>query len=124
MIDWDSVKHFKPEEFDSRDAPGSASNVMSPHLVRTLDTMRSNLGFPLVIASGYRTPSHNEFVGGKDLSAHLSGDAADIKAFRGDTKFKIVSEAIYLGIRRIGIGKDFIHLDVSPSLPSPSIWTY
>jgi len=35
-----------------------------------------------------------------------------------------VAAAIRNGIRRIGIGKSFVHVDNDASLPNPTIWLY
>jgi uncharacterized protein YcbK (DUF882 family) len=117
------MKYFKLSEFDSPDLSGSGGRMNEAFLC-LLDDIREDAGFPFRINSGFRTPEHNELVGGKPSSAHLKGLAADINATTGEQKFKIVQEAIYKGVKRIGIGKTFIHLDIDESLPNPSIWLY
>jgi uncharacterized protein YcbK (DUF882 family) len=117
------LRYFKVEEFDSADLPGSG-RVMDRSFLYTLDVTRDFAGIPFIINSGYRTPSHNEAVGGKPNSAHLKGLAADISAPDSKSKFLIVQAALKVGIDRIGIGKDFVHLDIDSELPNPCIWTY
>ena len=51
-------KYFTYEEFDSPDVQGSGQ-MMSKKLISILDSIREELGTPLRITSGYRTPSHN-----------------------------------------------------------------
>lgn len=119
---WDSV-HFKSEEFDSPDAPGSGVN-MDMAFVRKLDRLRDEVGRPVSIHSGYRTSEHNAKVGGVDASAHETGHAADLHAPTGKDKFEILGAAIRLGFRRIGIGNSFIHIDDSLSHPQDVCWTY
>ncbi len=46
-------------------------------LCQRLEEARKKLGKPMVITSGYRTPSHNKAVGGAPKSYHLKGMAAD-----------------------------------------------
>ena len=70
-------KYFTYEEFDSPDVQGSGQ-MMSEDLILILESVRNELGKPVVITSGYRTPAHNEKVGGKPNSSHLKGLAADI----------------------------------------------
>lgn len=43
-----------------------------------LDPLRSRIGRPIIITSGYRSQRVNELVGGSKTSQHLSGKAADI----------------------------------------------
>jgi uncharacterized protein YcbK (DUF882 family) len=117
------MKYFKPEEFDSPDWEGSGVH-MNKDFLETLDSMREVARIPFVITSGYRTPAHNRKVGGKSNSAHLRGYAADISAAQGFQKYAILQAALLLGIRRIGIGTNFVHVDMDPALPQPTIWTY
>ena len=117
------MKYFTISEFDSPDQDASGRN-MDPHFLDLLDEIREEAGIPFVINSGFRTPLRNQIDGGKGDSAHLKGKAADVAAPSGTEKFLIVQAALVKGIKRIGIGKTFIHLDVDETLPSPVIWTY
>lgn len=52
-----------------------------PVLIRTaqgLERIRSLVGKPLRVNSGYRSKAVNDAVGSKDTSQHLKGEAADI----------------------------------------------
>lgn len=50
-------------------------------LVQTvLDPLRKELGVPIRVTSGYRSPEVNAAVGGSRTSRHMLGLAADIKA--------------------------------------------
>lgn len=123
MIDWDCIHYFKLAEFSSPDEPGSGRN-MSQGFVEKLDQLREDIGLPLRINSGYRTPAHNREVGGKRNSAHRQGLAADIQCAQAKKRFLIIEAACRLGFRRIGIGKTFIHLDNSERLPGGVLWLY
>lgn len=123
LDDWKKIKHFAQHEFDSPDAPGSGVN-MHFDFVQTLDTLRKQLGFPLVITSGYRTYAHNLEVGGVSSSAHTDGWAADLAITSSSQRFRIISTALSLSITRIGVGARFLHLDMDPHLPPNVIWTY
>ena len=124
MIDFfDSIKHFKPQEFDDPTLPGSSSN-MSPEFVRLLDQLRDKLGYSLRINSGFRTEEHNKQVGGKPNSAHTNGVAADIFCDTSQLRFDVVKVALELGFKRIGIGENFVHLDLSFDLPQAVLWLY
>ena len=39
-------------------------------------------------------------------------------------RFMIIDAALRLGFKRIGIGKDFIHLDIDRGKATQVIWTY
>ena len=47
---------------------------------KVLEPLRAAYGKPITVSSGYRCPALNKAVGGKDTSAHLRGDAADLQA--------------------------------------------
>jgi len=44
-----------------------------------LDPLREHLGKPVRVTSGYRSPAVNTKIGGSKTSAHLTGEAVDIK---------------------------------------------
>lgn len=44
-----------------------------------LDPLREHLGRPVRVTSGYRTAQVNARIGGSKTSAHMSGEAVDIK---------------------------------------------
>lgn len=103
---------------------GCSLQDMQQDFMRLLDECRSLAGIPFVLTSAYRSPEHNAQVGGVGGSAHTKGRAADIKAYNGTTRWKIVSAAMRVGFRRIGIGNGFVHLDNDDTLPNPVIFTY
>lgn len=115
--------NFNSREFDSKDLPGSGIN-MSSDLITRLQAMRSYLGMPIVIKSGFRTVAHNRRVGGKATSAHLTGQAVDITCIGSNERFHILQAAFYAGFDRIGVQNSFIHLDVSSTLPQGVLWLY
>ena len=117
-------KYFSYSEFDSKGAPGSGREHMSEEFILTLDKIRECAGFPFVITSGYRTPEHNAAVGGVPGSSHTKGLAVDISAPTTAMKDKIVACAAANGIKRIGYGRSFIHLDVDLDKPQYAIWGY
>lgn len=122
-MNWESIKHFVPAEFDSPDAPGSGQNMRFAFL-KKLDTVRDIAGIRLDVDSGFRTPKHNADVGGEPGSEHLVGGAADIRAIASRTRFLILNAALCVGFKRIGIGDTFVHLDDSTTLDQQVVWLY
>ena len=65
------------KEFACKD--GSQVVFIDSHLVSILDILRNEVGKPVIINSGYRTPERNKAVGGAKYSYHMRGMAADIR---------------------------------------------
>ncbi len=112
----DLSAHFSSGEFidrrtgERRDPP--------EELLRLLERIRALRPGPLVIVSGYRSPSTNALVGGAPRSRHLQGDAADIPAGRATA-----AEALRCGAVGIGVSDGWVtHVDVRPGWPVQ--WRY
>lgn len=70
-------QYFKVREFACKDS--SQVVFIDSYLVSILDILRSKVGKPVYINSGYRTPTRNKAVGGAKYSYHMRGMAADIR---------------------------------------------
>lgn len=70
-------QHFKVKEFACKD--GSQVVFIDEYLVSILDILRNQIGKPVVITSGYRTPEWNKKCKGAKYSYHMRGMAADIR---------------------------------------------
>lgn len=98
---------------------------LKPEFVTLLDKMRGECGFPFKITSGLRTQAQNDALQGSvSDSAHLTGYACDLAINDSLKRFKLVSMALNNGITRIGIGKDFVHIDLAQDKVKNVIWTY
>jgi len=117
------VKNFTHAEFDSPDSTDSGSN-MDDSFLRMLDSAREVAGTPFRINSGFRTPKHNEKVGGSENSSHLRGFAADIHVTSNSTRYVILEALFNVGFNRIGVADTFIHVDADPIKTKNIIWTY
>tara|TARA_R110000824_G_scaffold621_1_gene3861 strand:- start:550 stop:999 length:450 start_codon:yes stop_codon:yes gene_type:complete len=120
-----NIKHFKLSEFDCPSDSGSGENMCLSFLAK-LDEARELAGVPFKINSGYRTPKHNTKVGGVKNSSHtnIPCNAADIHIKDSSCRYKIIQSAIKVGFKRIGIGKNFIHLDTDKNKSQDIIWHY
>jgi uncharacterized protein YcbK (DUF882 family) len=99
---------------------------LHPDLFAILLQLERRMGFDLTINSGYRTPEHNEAVGGVKDSEHMDDPAraADVFCRRSVTRYQMLKELFAMGVRRIGIGQTFIHVGISPDLPLDVAWHY
>lgn len=121
-------KYFNLYEFRSPDDDGSGEKMV-PEFIALLDKAREAAGMPFKITSGYRTWEHNSHLiamgyKASPNSSHLKGLAADISATSSAQKYAIVTALLSVGFNRIGIGANFIHVDMDDSKPSNLIWTY
>lgn len=118
-------RYFQASEFKCKcgraDCPAPR---VSDALMERLDRVRMRVGYALYVSSGVRCEKHNADVGGERDSEHMIGTGADILADSGRQKFELVRAALDEGFRRIGIGKNFVHLGVSQQHPQDVIWQY
>ncbi len=103
------AESFHLREFQCKD--GSHQVVLHSELLRRLQDLRSALGRPVIINSGYRNPGHNARVGGSPDSFHQRGMAADI-VVRGLPSAKLGAVAREAGFRGIGTYSSFVHVNV------------
>lgn len=104
-------QHFKVREFASKD--GSQVVFIDSYLVSILDILRNQVGKPVYINSGYRTPTRNKEVGGAKYSYHMRGMAADIRV-KGMTAKQIANKLNAIIPEECGIivYKSWVHFDV------------
>lgn len=110
-IDRPVSEHFNLREFRSRD--GANQLVLSRVLVDMLQQLRDEVGKPIRINSGYRTPQHNARVGGAEASQHMYGAAADISV-DGITPQQLAKIARDVGFPQAGlfVYPTHLHVDV------------
>lgn len=134
------TEHFSVEEFARRARPGTKFDTEVPYppswvdvrlrrLCETLEVIRSAVGHPLIIGSGYRDPAYNSYIGGARSSQHMNGRAADITV-KGvkldatalhDLVLRLYNEKKLPYLRGLGFypprdGKGgFVHVDVRPT---------
>lgn len=73
---WDSIKHFKKDEFTCK--CGCGLNNIQLEVVKIADEVREHFGSPAIVTSGTRCEKHNKEVGGVSNSRHLNGKAIDM----------------------------------------------
>lgn len=74
--------NFSLSEFRSKCGGGFPPLVLRniQELALALQIIRNELRVPITITSGYRSPEHNQKIGGAQNSMHTKGLAADFKA--------------------------------------------
>lgn len=89
---------------------------LKPSLVRVLKTIESHYGRPMVVTSGYRSPSHNRQARGAKNSLHMYCAAADVQ-IAGVGKWELARYARSMSGRG-GVGTychtESVHIDVGP----------
>jgi uncharacterized protein YcbK (DUF882 family) len=114
-------KYFKDKEFACK--CGCGGNI-KPELLKKLHTARGKAQVPFHINSGYRCESYNlSLPKHSKTSSHLKGLAVDISAKDGATREKILSALFGVGFKRVGIDKEFIHVDIDKDKTN-SCWVY
>lgn len=108
---WKLTDHFDVFEFQCHCAyPECDITYVDSDLVDYLEKKRADLGgVPIKIMSGFRCTRHNNAVGGKAGSSHLTGKAADIQV-KGVLPSKV--QDICEDADGLGRYKTFTHVDV------------
>ena len=115
--------HFKPNEFECKcGACDMGLKDMDLDLIKKLDLARSIAKTPFTVNSAVRCPSHNANSNGSETSAHLTGNAVDIRCKDSHKRFLIIDALIKAGFNRIGVYDTFIHVDNDCSKSARVVW--
>lgn len=113
------TKNFNREEFDCRDGTIVPDSLLPniQELADNLQVLRDDIGEPLHVNSGYRTPTYNKKIGGASDSQHKKAKAGDItaKSFTPKQLAARIEKLIKAGEMKqggIGIYPGFVHYDV------------
>lgn len=120
------TKHFYLNEFLCPCCSSYSDFEHIDRLAKVLEEIRKIIREPIIINSASRCWEHNKKVGGAFDSAHLRDLAADIKIKDSHYRFKLISAALKVGITRLGIGDNFIHIDLDTRHVKPRqvVWVY
>ena len=112
--------NFSPEEIACR---GTGKLVIVEKAMDMLQALRTKLGKPLIVNSGYRSPAHNRAVGGAPNSQHPKAKAFDISMSNHDPiAFEAAARAV--GFTGFGfyVASDFMHIDIGPAREWGTRW--
>lgn len=110
---------------------GCGQMMMQDEFMRKLVILRTQLGFPLPVSSGYRCPTHNTNISSTGPSGpHTTGRAVDI-AIHGMNAYRLIQAALEshaftgIGVHQKGPYKGrFVHIDDLDNSTRPWIWSY
>lgn len=135
MTDERLSRHFDWHELCPRGVPSDPNVVAALQRLadHVLDPIREAVRSPIIVTSGYRSPAHNEAVGGAKDSYHVRGMAADITSgYARWTPIELAKVAcqisalgglgLYAPVNRMG---SFIHVDTRPRVRGKiTTWYY
>ena len=96
----------------------------APLLLSMLDTARQLYGKPIYLTSACRCKLHNALSGGSATSSHMDGMAVDIRCSNDADRFLLLEALWTAGFQRIGVRKDFIHVDIDHRKNAERLWLY
>lgn len=115
------MNYFKMSELECPCGCGLFN--MEPSFIALLNETRAKYGKAMRITSGCRCENHNNKIGGKPESWHLSGLAVDVAVNEPSARAKLIGAAFDLGWRGIGVAHTFVHLDMG-TRPTRLVWLY
>lgn len=113
------TENFWLSEYQSKDGASTPLELI-PNIKENADNLqvlRDYFDAPIMINSGYRSPSHNKSIGGAKYSQHLQGKASDIvvKGYTPKEVFNAIEQLISEGrMKQGGLSEynTFVHYDV------------
>ena len=113
------AENFDLSKFECRDGTAVPEEYMDnvKKLAENLQVIREEIGQPVIIISGYRSPDYNKRCGGVKKSQHLLAKAADIrvKGMHPRELGEIVKRLIKEGRLHsggVGVYTTFVHYDI------------
>lgn len=119
---WSSISCFNDYEFTCK--CGCGLNNINHEFVEKLNKAREIALIPFSLNSACRCEKYNasKKVKGSKSSSHLKGLAVDIRVISSTDRFKIINSLNSVGFNRIGVYKNFIHVDIDHDKTNNVIW--
>jgi len=110
---------------ESTKCPCCGRNEMDQVFIKKLMMAEKYCPFPFVITSGFRCEKHNATLpDSSPTSSHLKRLAVDIAVANSWERLHVVHALLQGGFERLGIGKNFVHVDDDMAKPRPVMWLY
>ena len=113
------AQNFYLDEFRCHDGTPVPDDLLDnvKELAENLQVLRDEIGTPVHLLSGYRTPAWNKKVGGKPASFHMKAMASDITTATLTPRqlHSVIEKLIKLGRMKqggLGLYSGFVHYDV------------
>lgn len=113
------TENFSKREFDCKDGTTTPDDLMDNlrKLAENLQKIRDEIGIPIRVMSGYRSPEYNKRVGGAKKSQHVLAKAADLQVSGMSTTdlANTIKQLIKDGVvdpGGVGLYETFVHYDV------------
>jgi len=118
-------RYFKEEEFQQL-TPSCSISQMDDRLLEGIDELREVVDMPFILTSAYRDPYWDLAKGRSGTGPHTKGMAVDISCPNSFFARRVLEEALKRPhiFQGIGIGKEFIHLDIMFRNYAPLVWGY
>jgi zinc D-Ala-D-Ala carboxypeptidase len=111
-LDLNVSTHFKGSEFRCK-CGMCPITMIDEDMLAAVEALRQGVRFPLAINSGFRCWVHNNVIGGKPYSWHLSGQACDVSTKGMSTKDKeAVIRFVHILFQYYYVGEGFVHMDM------------
>ena len=117
----DLTKNFNRAEYACK--CGCGRTDIKAELVRKVQEVRDILGKSIRINSGIRCIRHNGNIGSAETSSHIDGWAADLQTKGSAARYEML-KAVMQVFDRVGIAKNFIHVDIDATKTAGVVWTY
>jgi zinc D-Ala-D-Ala carboxypeptidase len=114
------TENFYRDEFECN--CGCGFDDINLDLINRIQKVREEYG-PINISSGCRCESWNKEVNGSVGSSHLKGYALDILCGNSRDRYRLLLK-LNLFFDRIGVQREFIHVDTDAGKISESCWVY
>jgi len=114
---------FSQVDFD-RCNPACDISDMDVDFMKKLDIARRASNLPYMPTSAYRSKEHELEMGRNGSSSHTKGLAVDLMAVSSRQRFLVLKGLIEAGFTRIGLGENFLHVDMDSEKSQYVAWNY